>query len=266
MTIAILGYSGFLGSFLIKDVRLASSKKILPSRSASSYLQSGEDLIIPFKDAFRAIREMKPEVIVNLIGVLREKERGEYRQAHVQTTLSLAEAASSYSGARIVQISALGGSADCRSEYFRTKREAEDILLKSGIETVILRPGIIFGEGQKFFSDLKKIASFLPFILCPDSSLAVSAINETVDAVIKAANGEIRPGIYEVYSEIISYKDFSQRSLSFLRISRKVFTVPPFFLLPAAIAGELTEMSPLNIEQYRMLSCTALPSGKYPRI
>lgn len=170
------------------------------------------------------------------------------------------------SGARIVQISALGGSQYCKAEYFRTKREAEDILLKSGVETVILRPGIIFGKGQKFFSDLKKVASLSPFILCPDKSLAVSAVDETAEAIIRAAKGEIKPGIYEVYSEIISYKDFFQRSLSFLGISRKVFSVPQIFLLPAAAAGEITRISPLNIEQYRMLSCGALPSGEYPRV
>ncbi|MEF3280343.1 MAG: NAD-dependent epimerase/dehydratase family protein [Elusimicrobiota bacterium] len=263
MKVIILGYSGFLGSHLLKHNFFANVEKILPSRK-NTLLKEGNDLFIPFEEAFSSIKNLKPELIINLIGVLREKYKGEYRKAHIETVKGIIEAAKTYENAKIIHISAIGTSEECKSEYFHTKLQAEKMLLSSGLEVIIIRPGIVFGEGQKLFEDLKKISILTPFIICPSSKVAICDINKFVDSIVEASSKQVKRGIYEIYTEVISFKNFFKKSLNFIGIKRIVIPVPKIFILPVALLGEITNMSPINLEQYRMLKCPAIPSGKFP--
>lgn len=261
----IFGYSGFLGSHLLEHDFFKNAEKILPSRKLNNS-RIEKATYVPFEKSFESIINLKPDIIINLIGVLREKYKGEYRKAHVDTVKEIIKSASTYNNAKIIHISAMGVGQECDSEYFSTKLEAEELLLKSGIQTVILRPGIIFGEGQKLFTDLKKISKFTPVIFCPNSKTSICDIKKIVKAIFESTSSQMKPGIYEVYDDVISFKDFFKKTIDFIGENKIVIEIPQIFLFPAAIIGEFTEISPLNMEQYKMLKCKAIPSGKFPTL
>ncbi|MEJ2483008.1 MAG: NAD(P)H-binding protein [Gemmatimonadota bacterium] len=62
---------------------------------------------------------------------------------------------------RVVLVSALGASPD-GGAFFRSKFEAEDIVMSCGREYVILRPSIVYGPGDHFTEPIAGILRMLP--------------------------------------------------------------------------------------------------------
>ncbi|MEW5951183.1 MAG: NAD-dependent epimerase/dehydratase family protein [Elusimicrobiota bacterium] len=265
MKIMILGHSGFIGSHLLEEKIISNCEKILPSRKVSSVYNKDGDLLVPYEKAFEYADKIKTEVIVNLIGVLREKKEGEYERAHVKTAENIAKY-SEYNKAKVIHISALGPEDCSGSLYFSTKRKAEKVLNQKNSDLIIIRPGIVLGEGQKILSDIKKISSFSPFIFCPDSKTAVINVKRLTSIIAKAVVGEIKPGTYQAYDEISDFKSFFEKSLDIIKVKRKVIPLPISFFLPMAALGEIIDFFPINKEQYKMMICGSLPLEKYPKL
>jgi len=266
MKIMILGAKGFLGSHLTALKEIESIEKILPSRSFKEIKKTGRTLLLPFEKTWEIAIQEKPDAIVNLVGVLKESYKGEYETAHLKTAQEIAKYCLLNPSVRIVQISALGPQSCEYAQYFKTKREAERIISQASQNAVILRPGIIFGEGQKVFSQIKDLSLLSPVIFCPKAKTAIISVEKTTQLISKAIFGEIKPGIYEAYEEISDLKTFFQRSLTFMGLRRKTIALPKIFFLPIAMAGEFLPFLPLNLAQYKMLSCQALPTGAYPKL
>ncbi len=266
MKAMILGYKGFLGSHLQKIEEIRKMELILPSRIFSKTEKRANEIFVPFEKAWETAGKERPEMIINLIGVLKETYKGEYEKAHVQTAAEIASYCLSNPSTKVVQISAIGPQSCPSAPYFKTKREAEKIIMQSSKNAVILRPGIIFGEGQKVFSQIRTMSVFSPVLFCPDIKTALVSAARIAGLIHKAAAGAINPGIYEVYDEISDMKTFFQRALDFMGIKRKVISLPKKFFWPAAAAGDFLPFIPINLAQYKMLSCQALPCGLYPRL
>jgi NADH dehydrogenase len=83
--------------------------------------------------------------IVHLPGVLVERRDATYEMANVRTTEVAIEAARSASVRSFVLVSATGADPASRNRYFRTKGEAEQIALASGLPTAILRAPLLLG-------------------------------------------------------------------------------------------------------------------------
>lgn len=262
----ILGYKGFLGSHLNSIEGIKKMSKILPSRSFSKLEKIGDDIFLPFEKTWEIACQEKPDVLINLIGVLRESYKGEYEQAHIELAKKISLFCLSNPSTKVIHISAIGPQSCPKAAYFKTKREAEKLIMYGSKNAIILRPAIIFGEGQKMFLQLKMISNFLPVLFCPDIKVAIVNVAKIAGLIYEAVIGGIKPGIYEVYEEILDMKTFFQRALDFMRIKRKVFSLPKKFFLPAAVMGELLPFIPIDIAQYKMLSCQALPCGLYKRL
>jgi NADH dehydrogenase len=83
--------------------------------------------------------------VVHLPGVLVERRDATYETANVHTTEVVVEAARSASVQSFVLVSATGADPASRNRYFRTKGEAEQIALSSGLLTTVLRAPLLLG-------------------------------------------------------------------------------------------------------------------------
>ena len=171
---------------------------------------------------------------------------------------------------RVVLVSALGASPDA-GEFFRTKFEAEDIVLSCGIEPVILRPSVVYGPGDHFTEPIVRILRALPvFPIMGDGTFRIQpiAVEDLVDVLAQAVE---RPDLAGRSIDLAG-----PEKLSFVHIvrvlgntigrSRPILPLPAALARPAArIAGLLGLPSPFSISQLDMLSCgSVLPTDENP--
>jgi NADH dehydrogenase len=101
---------------------------------------------------------------VNLVGVLYERGRQGFQQVHVEGARNVAEAARAEGVTRFVQMSALGADLSSPSNYARSKAEGEQAVRALYPDAVIVRPSIVFGQGDGFFNRFGSMATMSPVL------------------------------------------------------------------------------------------------------
>ena len=104
------------------------------------------------------------DAVVNLIAILHGTEAS-FARAHVDLPTTLARACHAGGVRRLVQVSALGADLDGPSMYQRSKARGEEVLRAAGLDLSILRPSVIFGDGDRFlnlFARLQAVAPVMP--------------------------------------------------------------------------------------------------------
>ena len=86
------------------------------------------------------------DVIVNAVGILRERHAETYDRVHHLAPAALA-AACALVGRRLVHVSALGLHVDARSGFIRSKIAGERAVAASGADYSIVRPSLLEGKG-----------------------------------------------------------------------------------------------------------------------
>jgi NADH dehydrogenase len=104
------------------------------------------------------------DAVLNLVGIL-HGSAADFERAHLRLAQRLAAACKATGVTRVLQVSALGVSADAPSAYLRSKAQAENALRDAGLQLTILRPSVIFGAGDRFmnlFATLQAVAPLMP--------------------------------------------------------------------------------------------------------
>ncbi len=93
-------------------------------------------------DAFAAA-----DAVVHLAGILFESRTSDYRSGNVEVTGAVVEAARAAGVGQVVFVSSLGADPRSRNGYFRSKGEAERIVVESGLGATIIRTPLLLGSG-----------------------------------------------------------------------------------------------------------------------
>ncbi len=83
---------------------------------------------------------------------------------HVQLPRRLAQACATAGVRRVVHVSALGADAQAPSRYLRSKAAGEAALASPALDLTVLRPSVIFGEGDRFLNLFARLQSVFPVI------------------------------------------------------------------------------------------------------
>ena len=102
------------------------------------------------------------DAVIHLVGIIVEKGSNTFEQVHHLGTRNLVEAAKRAGIKRFVQMSALGVRANGVAPYQTTKWKGEEEVRRSGIPFCILRPSLIFGEGDGFVTQMMKTMRSAP--------------------------------------------------------------------------------------------------------
>jgi len=86
-------------------------------------------------------------VVVNCVGILRERGRETYERVHCHAPAALAEDCARLGVRRLIHVSALGLHADARSRFLTSKLRGEQAVKASGLDWSIVRPSLLDGEG-----------------------------------------------------------------------------------------------------------------------
>lgn len=173
--ILLIGGTGFIGSAIAR--RLAADGHVL--RFATRRRDRAKHLtVLPTAEvveadvhdpAALAMLMRDQDAVVSLAGIL----RGNFSRVHAELPAKIAAAAKAAGVRRIVHISSLGAAADAPSAYHRSKAAGEAALVESGLDVTILRPSVVFGQGDSFltlFASLQRCFPVLP-LACPQARM-----------------------------------------------------------------------------------------------
>lgn len=170
------------------------------------------------------------DVVVNCVGILYERGKGQFQKAHVDLPAKIAAACAKEHVGSFVHISALGCDRST-SKYAKSKLEGETEILNAYPEAVILRPSVIFGEDDEFFNmfaRLSQIFPALPLIGGGETKFQPVFVGDVADAVMAViANDKARGHIYELGGpETVTFKEIYQRLFKHMGIKRTLVNLP----------------------------------------
>lgn len=189
------------------------------------------------------------EACVNLVALLHESGRQNFEALHVDGAETIARACAQRGITNLAHISAIGADVDAKSEYSRTKGEGEARIRTHVPSADILRPSIIFGEGDGFFTRFAAMAGFmpaLPLIGGGDTKFQPAFVGDVAKAVAAVIRKGTAGDLYELGGpRVYSFKELLQFTLSAIDKRRFLVPVPWFAAAPLGFMGELSGITPL---------------------
>lgn len=270
--ILLTGGTGYVGSHLLARLRQRGEPVRVLSRDPSQYehIQTGNvglfkgDVTEPatLQAAMEGI-----DTVIHLVAIIRERPGGvTFERINYGGTVNVVEAAKAAGVKRILHQSALGARPDPKLPYFDTKYRAEQYLQSSGLAYAILRPSVIFGEGDEFVNKLadlvRKPLFVLPAPIVPvigDGSTPFSPVwvGDFVEAAVGILDDPSRDGqIYEIGGpRTITYERMMDEIMAVVGIKRAKLRVPAALMkLPVQVMDKVLPNPPVTIEQLKMLS------------
>ena len=268
MRIFITGGTGFIGRYIVHTLK-EKYRLILPVRDKKrAYALFGKTENITLLDFSENLEQLvvsqKPDLIINLLGILTESKGNSFEKVHVEYTKQLVNGALETGFVKFIQMSALGADVNSKSRYAKTKAQAELYVKNSGLEYVIFRPSIIIGREQRLFKDLKRFSKIAPFFLAPKGKVQPVHIYDVVDCFIKVVEENIKNETFELCgSMVVSYKKLFEFALSFTGVKKPVIEMPVgFFFLLLPFFSVLPE-PPFTKDQLYMLQKDNVCTGKF---
>ena len=167
----VTGATGFLGRRVVQALQQAghSPVRCLLHRSSSDGTASADGVQTAHGSvqdpASLAAAMDSVDAVVHLVGIIRERPpSATFAGVNHAGTRNVAEAAKAAGVKHIVYVSALGARDDARFPYARSKWLGEQEVIGSGVPFTILRPSILFGEGDEFFNTLAALVKMLPIV------------------------------------------------------------------------------------------------------
>ncbi|GBD99133.1 3 beta-hydroxysteroid dehydrogenase/Delta 5--_4-isomerase [bacterium BMS3Abin07] len=169
--------------------------------------------------------------LVHLVGIIEEKGELSFRNVHVTGTENLINESIKHGVKRIIFQSALGSDINSPFNYLKTKAEAEQIIISSGIPYTIFRPSLIVGKGDGFTERVKQIISAGPAVPVPGNGTARFQplyINDWVKCFMKVTENNIPPNRVYTFGgpEQLTYNEILLQIMKALGINKPVIHIP----------------------------------------
>jgi uncharacterized protein YbjT (DUF2867 family) len=190
--ILVLGAGGLIGSFVAADLARRGFSTIAAARRFTLAQKANFDDIreLPFTlldvTALGRLVE-EADVVVNCLGVLQDTPSDSTQDIHIDFVERLIGALRAARGPILfVHVSIPGVAEDDQTEFSRSKRSAEQLIVESGLPYTVLRPGFVLAPRAYGGSALLRALAALPFTLPkalasrPFMSVAVEDIADTI--------------------------------------------------------------------------------------
>lgn len=168
MNILVTGGDGFVGQHLCASLAERGHDLTVLSRSPdASVLPDGTETVAGDVRSYDSIESAVAghDVVVNLVALspLFEPPDGtSHKEVHVDGTRNIVAAATEHGVNKLVQMSSVGTKPDGATGYVRAKGQAEWVVLTADIDSVIVRPNIMFGDEDQFTNFIDRTT--LPYV------------------------------------------------------------------------------------------------------
>ena len=232
--------TGFIGKNLI--YQLLEKGNIVRAVSRNPYLQgklgpmgSSSNLDICYGNIVKPQTIEKfianSDIIINLVGVLHESGGESYFDSHVTGIKNIADLSKKYGVDELLHVSSIGADINSDSKYQSTKGQGEKVLLENFPKAKIIRPSIVFGPDDGFFSVQAKIVKFSPIVPMfggGNNKFQPVYVKDLIDGIIKLLNSKNDQGkIYEFGGpDVMTMKEVYELILKTLKIRRLLIPAP----------------------------------------
>jgi uncharacterized protein YbjT (DUF2867 family) len=262
--VAVLGGSGFIGTYLVLDLlRMGYRINLLVNKTNPDFV-SPRGTIKIFNGSIEndvALAECLGgcKVVYHLVGLIAETRDKTFRKTVAEGTAKVVAAAKSKGVEKIIYLSALGTEENAESLYYRTKYEAEQHVINSGLDYTVFRSSVVYGSRDKFINRIARMIRLSPLVpVIGDGLYKLQPVYVeelcTIMAITPQKSFTSRR-IYDIggpqqltYMEIV---DIVKRVLG--RRRGKIHVPLWVVRAAAAIMEKLFQPAPLTVDQLKMM-------------
>ena len=181
MRVLVLGGRGFIGRHVVTALMARGCDVVIGSRYPTARAASPSVREARFERLLTAEPWMPlvegVDVVVNCVGILRERRGETYDAVHHRAPAALAAACVASGIAKLIHVSALGLDASASNGFLISKRAGEEALVRPGLHLVIVRPSLLDGADGFGARWLRRLAR-LPVHAVPASATGrISALD-----------------------------------------------------------------------------------------
>jgi len=200
--IVVVGGSGFVGRYVVARLATDGHRVVVPTRRRET---AKHLILLPTVDVVEAdIHDpvalaalfSGATAVVNLVGILNEGNGATFARAHTELARNVVAACKTADVTRLLHMSALNAEVAAPSQYLRTKGEAEQLVIASGLRWTIFRPSVIFGSGDSFLSLFALLLRRLPVMVlgAPQARFAPIFIGDVAHCIVAAIDDDLTVG------------------------------------------------------------------------
>ncbi|MER2519951.1 MAG: complex I NDUFA9 subunit family protein [Bdellovibrionales bacterium] len=265
--ITIFGASGLIGRHLVRRVAQTGAVIRVPTRDLEKSLvlkpMGGPGQIAPVLCALRSDASVaeaigKADTVVNLVGTLYEKGRDSFQAIHVEGAARIARAARECGARRFIHVSSLAADKNSPASYGRSKAASEEAVRSIFPEATIIRPSLVTGPEDRFFSmfaKMARISPFLPLIGGGGTQFQPVYVGDVAEAMLRVLDSPDTQG--KVYAlggpQIYTFRRLMEMMLEAMGIRRQFVAVPWGLATMLGTVMELLPCPPLTRDQVELL-------------
>jgi len=156
LRIAIAGSTGFVGKNVRKVLHKHRARLFSVSRKNFPNYKSETKIISPDINIDNISKKIKNcHAFVHLIGIGHQSENSTFQAVNVELTKKIIQLCHKSKIKKIIYISGLGASKNSASAYFISKFQAEQAIIRSGLDYTIFRASYIIGKDDHLTKNLK---------------------------------------------------------------------------------------------------------------
>ena len=256
--VTVFGGSGFLGRHLIRELckrgwrvrvatrrpHLAGDVKLAGDVGQVQLVQANVRNRPSIKRALE-----NADAVINLVSIMYERGAQTFAGTQSLGASNIASLAAEAGIAKFVYVSAIGADAESHSAYARTKSEAETATRDAVPTATILRPSIMFGPEDGFFTRFARMARLTPVLplIGGSSKFQPVYVGDVAEAIAAAlAKPEAQGQTYELGGpRTYTMKELLQYITHEIDRPRALLPIPMLFAAPMGYTvGALSKLNP----------------------
>ncbi|GAA1877398.1 DUF2867 domain-containing protein [Williamsia serinedens] len=134
------------------------------------------------------------DVVYHLVHSMGGDGTGDFKEEEAESARNVAAAAKACGVSRIVYLGGLHPDGTKLSKHLASRVEVGEILLASGIETVVLQAGVVIGSGSASFELIRHLTERLPVMTTPrwvHNTIQPIAVRDALHYLVEAASATV---------------------------------------------------------------------------